>query len=102
LMGLAAYLLLMGSAVVTGVRLWRRNATALLRAVALALGLGVAGLMVDELTTTVIGADARGGALIATAIGVLAVIYRITNEQADPSGERTWSSDPLLGVFPRS
>jgi O-antigen ligase len=102
LMGLAAYLLLMGSAVVTGVRLWRRNATALLRAVALALGLGVAGLMVDELTTTVIGADARGGALIATAIGVLAVIYRITNERADPSGERTWSSDPLLGVFPRS
>jgi O-antigen ligase len=102
LMGLAAYLLLMGTAVVTGIRLWRRNATPLLRAVALAIGLGVAGLMVDELTTTVIGADARGTAVVAIAIGILAVIYRLTNEQTDDSGERMWSRDPLLVIPPRS
>jgi uncharacterized membrane protein YuzA (DUF378 family) len=101
-MGLAAYLLLMGTAVVTGIRLWRRNATPLLRAVALAIGLGVAGLMVDELTTTVIGADARGTAVVAIAIGILAVIYRLTNEQTDDSGERMWSRDPLLVIPPRS
>lgn len=85
LMGLAAYLLLMGSAVVTGIRLWRRNTTPVFRAVALALGLGIAGLMVDELTTTVIGADARGTAVVAIGIGILAVIYRLTNEQGDAS-----------------
>jgi O-antigen ligase len=102
LMGLAAYLLLMGSAVITGIRLWRRNETPLLRAVALALGLGVAGLMVDELTTTVIGADARATAVVAIAIGILAVIHRLTNEQNDALPERTWPHDPLQAVPPRS
>jgi O-Antigen ligase len=102
LMGLAAYLLLMGTAVVTGIRLWRRNPTPVLRAVALALGLGVAGMMVDELTTTVVGADARGTAAIAITIGILAVIYRLTNDENDAFGERTWSGDPLLAVPRRS
>lgn len=102
LMGLAAYLLLMGTAVITGVRLWRHTVDPVFRAVALAIGLGVAGLMVDELTTSVIGADARGTAVVAIAIGVLAVIYRLTGEKNDASPQRTWSRDPLQPVPLRS
>ena len=81
LMGAVAYLFLMGSAIVTGVRAWWRARDHLLRVVGLAIGLGVIGMMVVEFTTTVVGNDVRGTGLIATAIGVLAVIYRMPRDE---------------------
>jgi O-antigen ligase len=82
LLGVAAYLLLMGSAVVTGVRLWRHAQDRLLRVVSLGIGLGVLGMMIVELTTTVIGADARGTAVIAVSLGILSVIYQGSRQES--------------------
>ena len=89
LMGVAAYLLLMGTTIVVGVRLWWRARESLERLAALALGLGAVGLVVVELTTTVVPPDPRGTAVFATSIGILAVIHRLTRErpsELSPSG----------------
>lgn len=74
LMGAAAYLLLMGTTITTGLRLWWRARDPLERLTALSLGLGTIGLVIVELTTTVVPADPRGAALFGTAVGILAVI----------------------------
>lgn len=86
LIGVAAYLLLMGTTIVAGVRLWWRAREPLERLTALALGLGTVGLVVVELTTTVVPADARGTAVFGTSIGILAVIHRLARESpSEPS-----------------
>ncbi len=96
LMGALAYLVLMGSAIVTGVRSWWRAQDPLLRVVGLAIGLAMLGMMVVELTTTVVGNDVRGTGLIATSIGILAVIYRF------PRGnEPVAAAQALPGPTPR-
>jgi hypothetical protein len=85
LMGLAAYLLLMGTTIVTGLRLWWRAREPVERLTALSLGLGTVGLVIVELTTTIIPADPRGTAVFATSIGILAVIDRLARERARES-----------------
>jgi O-antigen ligase len=82
LMGLAAYLLLMGTTIVVGLRLWWQARNPFERLAALSLGLGAVGLVIVELTTTVIPADPRGTALFATSMGILAVIHRFARERA--------------------
>lgn len=79
LIGLAAYLLLMGTTIFVGLRLWWRAREPLERLTALSLGLATAGLVIVELTTTVIPADSRGTALFATSIGILAVIHQFAS-----------------------
>lgn len=81
LVGLAAYLLLMGTTILAGLRLWWRAREPFERITALALGLGTVGLVVVELTTTIVSNDPRGTAVFATAVGILAVIHRLTREQ---------------------
>ena len=81
LIGVAAYLLLMGTTVVAGLRLWWRAREPLERLTSLALGLGAVGLAVVELTTTVVSNDPRGTAVFATAIGILAVIHQLARER---------------------
>jgi O-Antigen ligase len=85
LMGLAAYVLLMGTAIVVGLRLWWRAREPVERLTALALGLGAAGLAIVELTTTVVPADTRGTALFATSIGILAVIHPLAVQRSSES-----------------
>lgn len=77
LMGLAAYLLLIGTTIVTGLRLWWQAREPVERLTALSLGLGTIGLAIVELTTTVIPTDSRGTALFGTSIGILAVIHHL-------------------------
>jgi O-antigen ligase len=81
LMGVAAYVLLMGTTIVAGLRLWWRAREQLERLTALSLGLGTVGLAVVELTTTIVPADVRGTAVFATAIGILAVIHQLAHER---------------------
>lgn len=81
LIGLAAYLLLMGTTIVAGARLWWRAREPLERLTALSLGLGTVGLVIVELTTTVVPADGRGTAIFATSIGILAVIHQLARER---------------------
>src|SRR5207248_92746 len=78
LIGLAAYLLLMGSTIFVGLRLWWRAREPIERLTALSLGLGTAGLVIVELTTTVVPADVRGTALFASAIGILGAIHQLS------------------------
>jgi O-antigen ligase len=93
LIGLAAYLLLMGTTIFVGLQLWWRAREPLERLAALSLGLGTAGLVIVELTTTVIPADPRGTSLFATAIGILAVIHRFAfRGPCLPS--RNWEESP--------
>ena len=80
LMGLAAYLLLMSTTIVVGLRSWWRARDPVERLAALSLGLGTVGLMIVELTTTVVPADTRGTALFATSIGILAVIHQFARQ----------------------
>jgi hypothetical protein len=79
LMGLAGYVLLMGTTIVAGLRLWSRAREPFERLTALTLGLGAVGLVVVELTTTIVPADPRGTAVFATSIGILAVIHQLTS-----------------------
>ncbi len=88
LMGLAAYLVLMGTTIVVGLRLWWRAREPIERLTALSLGLGVVGLVVVEFTTTVVPADPRGTAVFGTAIGILAVIGRLAREQRPESSPK--------------
>jgi O-Antigen ligase len=81
LMGAAAYVLLMGTTIVAGLRLWWRARQPFERLTALALGLGTVGLVVVELTTTVVPADPRGTAVFATSVGILAVIHQLARER---------------------
>jgi O-Antigen ligase len=79
-MGLAAYLVLMGTTIFAGLRLWWRAGDPIERLTALSLGLGVVALVIVELTTTVVPADIRGTALFGIVIGILAVIGQLARE----------------------
>ncbi len=89
LVGALAYVVLMISAALVGARMFSTGRDPLLRVVALAIALGWVGLAVVEVTTTVIGADRRGTALMAVSLGILAVIYRLSHEdRAAPIARR--------------
>ncbi|MBV9607203.1 MAG: O-antigen ligase family protein [Solirubrobacterales bacterium] len=81
LMGVAAYFLLMGTTIAAGLRLWWQAREPLERLTALALGLGTVGLVVVELTTTIVPNDPRGTAVFATSIGILAVIHQLARKR---------------------
>ena len=56
-------------------------------------------MMIVELTTTVVGADIRGTALVGTSIGILAVIYRFSLQEPPKSlpGGQFDRIDPTQG-----
>lgn len=81
LIGLAAYVLLMGTTMFVGLRLWWQAREPFERLAALVFGLGAVALAIVELTTTIVPADPRGTAVFATAVGILAVIYQLNREQ---------------------
>jgi hypothetical protein len=72
-MGVIAYLWLLLTAVVTGISVWRRHADPIVRVAALALGTGVVGLALAELTATFVGADRRMAAVLGALLGLLAI-----------------------------
>jgi hypothetical protein len=84
IIGVAAYLLLMGTAVVTGIRLWRGSGDDLMRIPGLALGIGFVGLVVAEGTGSYTGVDPRMTVLVGVCLGWLAAATRIAAaERAD-------------------
>lgn len=87
LLGLAAYVCLLGSAAFAGWRVWRRHHDEHVRVFGLAcVGLTI-GLAVIELANTVVGASERGGAMFGAMIGLLAVAYaQLGAQPAVPSG----------------
>jgi O-antigen ligase len=76
ILGLLAYAsLLLGGALMAW-RLWRRGASPLIKAFGLASASGLAGLAVIETTASFTGVDTRFTVLIATQIGLLALLSR--------------------------
>ena len=75
ILGALAYLTLIVSAIWCGLYVWRRHPDPRIRVAALAAGIGVLGLAIVELASTVIGPDQRGTALIGLVMGLLAVAY---------------------------
>jgi O-antigen ligase len=72
LLGLAAYVLLIGSTIVTGVRVWLRHVDKGVRAFGLAAAGFAVGMVIVELTSTVIGPNERGTLVFALVLGLLA------------------------------
>jgi O-antigen ligase len=85
LIGIAAYLLLMGTAVRTGIRLWRESSDDLLRIPGLALGIGFVGLVVAEGTGSYTGVDPRMTVLVAVCLGWLAAATRVLAAPRPPA-----------------
>jgi O-antigen ligase len=81
IIGVAAYLLLIGTAVVTGIRLWRGSGEDLLRIPGLALAIGFVGLVVAEATGSFTGVDQRMTVLVGACLGWLAAATRIAGEE---------------------
>jgi O-Antigen ligase len=75
-LGALAYLLLMGSGIAVGLRVWSAHDDPLIRVTGLAIGIGVIGLAVTEVASTTIGADQRGTALLGVFLGLLAAADR--------------------------
>lgn len=75
-LGLAAYLWIMLTAMVTGVKVFRRHHDDVVRATALAVSAAVAGLMVAELTATWTGIDLRFTIVVGAMLGFLAAARR--------------------------
>lgn len=83
LLGLAAYVALIGSVLVTGFRVWRRHADPRVRIFGLAAAGMSIGLAVVELATSVLSASERGSMLFGAVMGLLAVAYSQLDAQAD-------------------
>jgi hypothetical protein len=91
-MGAIAYLVLMISAIWCGLFVWRRHPDRRVGVAALAGGIGVLGLWIVELASTVIGPDQRGTTLFALVLGLLSVAYLQTKPATKPArtpSERT-------------
>jgi hypothetical protein len=74
LLGLVAYVAIIATALVTGVRAWRRHPDPVLAAAALAGGVALVGLAVAETTATFVGADPRMTVLVGVLLGALAAL----------------------------
>jgi O-antigen ligase len=72
LVGLVAYLALMGATVFTALRTARRDPDPRIRVAALGAGAAFAGLGVAELTATFVGSEVRTTVLVAVLLGLLA------------------------------
>jgi O-antigen ligase len=81
LLGLLAYLTLMGGAVLLGWRIWRRAREGLWRVFGLISLCGIAGLMVAETTASFTGIDPRFTVELGAQIGLLALLGRLTAEE---------------------
>jgi O-antigen ligase len=106
ILGAFAYLTLIGSAIWCGLWVWRRHPDPLVRVASLAAGIGVLGLAIVELASTVIGPDQRGTSLIGLVLGLLAVAYlqaraelatRRVSAPASPSRPRDREAIPAAG-----
>jgi hypothetical protein len=76
LLGGLAYLAILGTTLVAGLRVWRRHADPLISTAGLAAAVSVIGFVVVELAATILGSDERGTAVLGCVIGLLAVAYR--------------------------
>jgi O-antigen ligase len=72
LLGLASYVLLIASAIFTGLRVWRRHSDRQIRVFGLSAAGMTVGLVVVELASTVIGPNERGTMLFGLVLGLLA------------------------------
>jgi O-antigen ligase len=77
LLGLIAYLSLMGTMLAMGWQVWRRSADRLISAAGLAAFCGVLGLIVVETVGSFTGIDPRFTALVGAVGGLLAVMRRV-------------------------
>jgi O-antigen ligase/polysaccharide polymerase Wzy-like membrane protein len=86
ILGLLAYLGVLAGSVLVAWRGWRCNREPLLRAFALASACGIVGLATIETTGSFTGVEARFTAVLATQLGLLALIARRrgTGVDADP------------------
>ena len=83
LIGIVAYLLLIGTAIVAGVRVWRRHSDPQIRVFGLAAAGMAIGLVVVELASTAIGDNERVSMLFGAVFGLLAAAYAQTRTQVD-------------------
>jgi O-antigen ligase len=106
ILGAFAYLTLIGSAIWCGLWVWRRHPDPLARVSALAAGIGVLGLAIVELASTVVGPDQRGTSLLGLVLGLLAVAYlqaraerapRRVSAPASPSRPQDREAIPVAG-----
>lgn len=89
LLGLAAYVSLIGSVLLTGVRVWRRHFDPQIRVFGLAMAGLAIGLAIVELANTVLGASERGGMMFGVVMGLLAAAYLQIRAQAGAKGADT-------------
>jgi O-antigen ligase/polysaccharide polymerase Wzy-like membrane protein len=75
-LGALAYVLIMLSTVVVGLRVWSAHDDPLIRVTGLAISIGMVGLALTEVASTTVGPDQRGTALVGVFIGLLAAAYR--------------------------
>ncbi len=85
LLGLLAYVGLIATSVVVGIRIFRQHPDRVIAAAGLAGGVSVLGLAVAETTATFIGAEPRMSMIIGLLIGLLAAAYRDAGRPADVS-----------------
>jgi O-antigen ligase len=83
ILGLLAYLGVLAGSVVVAWRAWRYSREPLLRAFALASACGIVGLATIETTGSFTGVEARFTVVLATQIGLLALIARHGKANAD-------------------
>jgi hypothetical protein len=83
-LGVLAYIWILGTVVVTGIGVWRRNQDSLIRVAALAFSISAVGLAIAELTATFVGADTRMATIIGALIGLLAIANAATPRSDRP------------------
>jgi hypothetical protein len=74
-LGAITYVCLMLSAAIIGWQVWRRHPDDVIRSAGLAMGAGVLGVALVELTASFIGPDPRMATLLGVMIGLLAAAY---------------------------
>ena len=95
-LGVAAYLWLWGTAVLTAYRVWRRGRDPRVRTAALALAAGYLGLMVAELTGPFTGIDVRITLVVAMTFGWLIAAWAGSSSEASaPESAQRTAGEPL-------
>lgn len=87
-LGLLGYLVLMGTAVFTGLRTWQRHADPLVRAAALGTGIAFVGLAIAELTATFSGSEVRTSIVAGVLLGLLAVARATASDRPPATAAR--------------
>jgi hypothetical protein len=84
ILGLIAYLALVGTSLAMGWQVWRRSTDPLLSAAGLAIMCGLLALVVVETVGSFTGVDPRFTALVGAVAGLLAVLRRLAVRPATP------------------